>query len=133
MSTQPIRVIVVDDSIIYRKGLSGILQRLPNLQVVAEAENGRSAIEAVERLRPDVVLMDYSMPVLNGLEATREIKARFPDVKVILLTIYDDQETTVAAIKAGASDFVCKDCSIHEIIQAVVNAGTRAGGEDVSV
>ena len=124
MANKPTRVVVVDDNIIYRRGICGIIQAQPDMQVIAEAEDGQAAIEAVDELRPDVVLMDYSMPVLDGIEATRVISTKFPDVRVIILTIYDETPVIENARKAGAVDCICKDCSAQEIIQAIMVAGT---------
>ena len=87
-----IKVLLAEDHTIVRKGIRSLLDNEADIEVVGEAENGRDAIEKTEELLPDVVLMDYTMPILNGLEATRQIKKRFPDVKIVILTMHADEE-----------------------------------------
>jgi len=123
MAATPLRIVVVDDSPLYRKTICGILQRKENLQVVAEAEDGLAGVQAVEKHRPDVVLMDISMPVLDGFDATWIIKAKFPDVRVIVLTMHDVESISEAACKAGACCCLNKACSPKEIFQAIMTAG----------
>jgi two-component system nitrate/nitrite response regulator NarL len=94
-----------------------------NLEVVAKAEDGLAAIQAVERHRPDIVLMDISLQVINGLDAAWVIRSRFPGVKVILLTIHDLKLASEAASKAGACCCLDKGCSPNELIQAILAAG----------
>ena len=89
MASTPLRIVVVDDSPLYRGTICNMLEKQPNLQVVAEAEDGLYAVQAVEKHKPDVVLMDVSMPVLNGIDATWIIKSKFPDVRVIVLSMHD--------------------------------------------
>lgn len=125
MTTKPIRVIVVDDSLLFRQAIIRLLQRNPNFQVVAEPEDGLSAVQAVEKLRPEVVLMDISMPVLNGLDATWIIKSKFPDIKVIILTMHDEEAIAEAARNAGACCWINKGCPSAEIVNAIMAAGNR--------
>ena len=119
MAATPIRIVVVDDSPLYRGVVCNMLEKQPNLQVVAEAEDGLEAIQAVEKHRPDVVLMDVSMPVLNGIDATWIIKSKFPNVRVIVLSMHDVESISEAACKAGACWCLNKECSPNEIIQAI--------------
>jgi two-component system, NarL family, nitrate/nitrite response regulator NarL len=119
----PLRIVVVDDSPQYRRVICNLLEKQPNMQVVAEAEDGLYAVQAVEKHRPDVVLMDVSMPVLNGIDATWIIKSKFPDVRVIVLTMHEVATTSEAAFKAGAFWCLDKECSPNEIIRAVRTAG----------
>ena len=120
MAATPIRIVIVDDSQIYRKAICGILQKENNLQVVAEAEDGLAAIQAVEKHRPGIVLMDISMLVLSGFDATRIITTNFPDTKVIVLTMNTDEIFSDRAYKAGACHFLAKDCGKEKLFSAVV-------------
>jgi DNA-binding NarL/FixJ family response regulator len=119
MPAIPVRVVVADDSLVYRRALCSILQKTASLQVVAEAEHGRAAIQAVEEHRPDVVLMDISMPVLDGIEATRIIKSQFPDTRVLILTMNTDKSFSDRACQAGASGFLGKDCAKERLLGAI--------------
>lgn len=123
MASTPLRIIVVDDSPLYRGTICSMLAKEPNLQVIAEAEDGLFAVQAVEKHKPDVVLMDVSMPVLNGIDATWIIKSKFPDVRVIVLSMHDLESISEAACKAGACWCLSKGCSSNEIIQAITTAG----------
>jgi len=114
-----IRVLVVDDQELVRAGFIMILNTQDDIDVVGEAPNGSDAVEAVRRLRPDVVLMDIRMPVMDGLEATRILKARNIDLRVLILTTFDPDEYVYKALKAGASGFVLKDIPPHELLAAV--------------
>ena len=119
----PLRIVVVDDSPLYRGVVCNMLEKHPNLQVVAEAGDGHAAVQAVEEHEPDVVLMDVSMPILNGIDATRIIKYKFPDVRVIILSMHDVESISEAACKAGACWCLNKECSPKEIIEAIMTAG----------
>ena len=114
-----IRIGIVGDNELFRSLLHSSLDRLPNLKVVAEAENGAEAIAMVEYLHPDVILMDISMPVLGGIEATRTISSRFPDTKVIILTMHSDQTYADTALQAGACRFLTKDCAREMLLDAI--------------
>jgi|GEM_PF-776503 len=103
-----IRIMVVDDHRMMRKGLSAILAKQPDIQIVAEAENGKQAVEKANRFQPDVILMDVSMPVMNGIEATRQIKELWPATRVIALSMYDETDIHVAMIQAGAATYLNK-------------------------
>jgi DNA-binding NarL/FixJ family response regulator len=114
-----IRVLVADDHTILRKGLCSLLEGKPDIEVVGEAEDGREAVEKVEALLPDVVLMDITMPRLNGLEATRQIKRLFPKVKIVALTMYTNEEYIQQFLQAGASGYVVKQAAPAELISAI--------------
>jgi DNA-binding NarL/FixJ family response regulator len=114
-----IRVLVVDDQELVRAGFLMILNTQDDIDVVGEARNGSEAVEAVGRLRADVVLMDIRMPIMDGLEATRILKARNPDLRVLILTTFDPDEYVYNALKAGASGFVLKDIPPNELLAAV--------------
>jgi DNA-binding NarL/FixJ family response regulator len=114
-----IRVLLAENHTIVRKGLSALLADEPDIQVVGEAQDGREALRQVEALRPDVVLMDISMPGLNGLEATRQIARRYVGVRVVMLTMHTDEEYILEALKAGASGYLLKEAAPEELVLAV--------------
>jgi DNA-binding NarL/FixJ family response regulator len=125
MAATPVRIVVVDDSPLYRGTIRKMLEEQPNMQVVAEAGDGVYAIQAVKTHRPDVVLMDLTLPVLDGIQATRRIKSEFPNVRVIVLTIHCRELISGAAYGAGASRCLTKGCSSKDIIHAIMTAGIR--------
>lgn len=114
-----IRVLVVDDQMMVREGLSVLLNAMPGIEVIGEAVNGREAIAQVAALRPDVILMDIRMPEMNGIEATREIVASDADAKVLVLTTFDLDEYVYEALRAGASGFLLKDASARQLADGV--------------
>ncbi len=109
MEITPIRILVVDDHAIVREGLTKILSQEPDFQIVGEAADGASALTVVERLRPDIVLLDLRMPGGDGIEVCRSITTRFPEVRVIILTAFLDSDTINRCILAGAKGYVVKD------------------------
>jgi DNA-binding NarL/FixJ family response regulator len=120
-----IRVLICDDQGVVCEGLRAILSTAPNIAVVALARHGAEAIERIAATRPDVVLMDLKMPVMDGVRATREIRSRFPAVRVLVLTTYDADEWLFEAVRAGASGYLLKDSPRDVLIAAV--EGTAAG------
>jgi DNA-binding NarL/FixJ family response regulator len=114
-------VVLIDDQALVRAGLRTLLERDPDINVVGEADNGRSGIALVEKTRPDVVLMDIRMPVMDGIEATLQIvqRADFSRTRVIVLTTFDEDEHIYAAIRAGAAGYLLKDSSPEELRHAV--------------
>ncbi len=114
-----IRVAIVDDQALMRDGFAMILDAQPDIDVVGDAENGRLGVELCQRTRPDVVLMDVRMPVLDGIEATRLIAADGADTKVLVLTTFDLDEYVFAAMRAGASGYLLKDTPAKELVAAV--------------
>ena len=124
---QRIRVLIVDDHAILRQALRQLLEGQPEVEVVGDAGSGREAIAATEKLLPDVVLMDMVMPGLTGLEATRQIRKRFPKTRVLILTGYMEDEQIIGALRAGASGYVVKKSDTEELllgIQAVQRGNT---------
>jgi DNA-binding NarL/FixJ family response regulator len=119
------RVLLAEDHTIVRKGLRSLLDKETGIKVVGEAEDGREAIAKAEELHPDVVVMDIAMPGLNGLEATRQIKKRFPDMKIIILTMHTNEEYVLQTLKAGASGYLVKKAAPAELISAInaINKG----------
>jgi two-component system, NarL family, response regulator LiaR len=104
-----IRVLICDDQDVVREGLRTILSTVPGIEVVALGENGARAVELFERHKPDIVLMDLNMPGVNGIQATRQIREKHPDAKVLALTTYDADEWVLDAIRAGAAGYLLKD------------------------
>lgn len=120
-----IQILLVDDHKIFRQGLRGILAGSADVTVVGEAEDGRSALAQVVKLRPDVVIMDVGMPNLNGIEATRDLKRDVPRVRVIALSMHVDEKFVAEMLRAGAVGYLCKKCDADELLVAIrtVNAG----------
>ena len=114
-----IRVALVDDQAMVRAGFRMILETEPGVTVVGEAGDGREAIDLVARANPDVVLMDVRMPNMDGIEATREITARHPEARVLMLTTFDLDDYVYAALRAGASGFLLKDAPAEQLVNAV--------------
>ncbi len=114
-----IKVLLAEDHTIVRKGIRSLLDAEAGIDVVGEAENGRDAVEKAENLQPDIVLMDHAMPILNGLEATRQIKKWFPEIKILILTMHTNEEYIFQFLQAGASGYLVKQTAPSELISAV--------------
>ena len=114
-----IKVMIVDDQALARDGLELIVGASPDIEVIGTADNGANALAKLETLVPDVVLMDLKMPVLNGVQATRRICEKFPEIKILVLTTFDADEWVVDAIRAGASGYLLKDSPRQEIVSAI--------------
>jgi DNA-binding NarL/FixJ family response regulator len=114
-----IRVLLVDDQTLVRQGIRLLLEIEPDIQVVGQAANGREAIQQAEALHPEVVLMDVRMPEMDGVAATRELSVRFPEIGVIILTTFEDNEIVFEGLKAGARGYLLKDISSEEMAEAV--------------
>lgn len=121
----PVKILLCDDQAVIRDGLEMLLNLEKDIQVIATAQDGAEAVELAAQKKPDLILMDLKMPGTNGIEATRQIHARFPDIKVLVLTTYDDDEWVFDAIRAGASGYLLKDTPREKIIEAI--RGTVAG------
>lgn len=123
MST--IRIMLAEDHAVVREGTRNLLELEPDFEVVGEAATGVEAVEVAGREHPDVAILDIGMPEMNGIEATRQIKARWPDINVLVLTAYDDDEYVFAFVEAGAAGYLLKDVPAEEVIRAVraVHAG----------
>jgi DNA-binding NarL/FixJ family response regulator len=116
-----IRVLICDDQAIARHGLQMILSTAPDVQIVGQAENGQAALDLIAQTNPDLVLMDLKMPKLNGVQATRLIKQRFPAVRVLVLTTYDADEWVFDAVRAGANGYLLKDTPPSQLLAAIRN------------
>lgn len=116
---EKIRVMVVDDHPAFRDGLSRLLQEENDLEVVGQAEDGEQAVELAHNLKPQVIIMDVSIPKLDGIEAARQIKNGVPESAVLLISAYGDQSYILAALRVGAAGFLTKDAPIEELIKAV--------------
>jgi DNA-binding NarL/FixJ family response regulator len=114
-----IRILLVDDQALFREGLRTLLSIQPELEIVGEAGNGEEAIRQAAALQPDVVLMDLQMPVLDGPAATRQLKARQPGMKVIILTTFDDDESVFEGLRAGAVGYLLKDTPSAKLVEAI--------------
>lgn len=114
-----IRILLADDHIVVREGIRYLLESNDNITVVGEVSNGRDAIQKAGDLKPDIVVMDISMPILNGIEATRAIMQQFPKVKVLVLTMYEDRETVRQILKSGAAGCLMKKSAASELFFAI--------------
>jgi DNA-binding NarL/FixJ family response regulator len=116
---ETLRVLVCDDHALFRRGLQMVLEQEPDLELVGEAADGEEVVVRAQELMPDVILMDVRMPRMSGIEAAREIKEALPHVKILMLTISDDEADLYEAIKAGASGYLLKEIPIEEVAQAI--------------
>jgi len=117
--SERIRILLADDHTLLRNGIRALLKDQPDMVVVGEAEDGREAVQMVDKLSPNVVLMDISMPSLNGLEATRQIKREHPEVNVLVLTMYDQEEYFRQVLEVGASGYIIKRAAVSELVAAI--------------
>lgn len=114
-------IVLADDHTILRQGLRALLTADPSFEIVGEARDGREAVRCVEKLGPDLLLMDLSMPRMSGMDAIREIKKRYPETKIIALTVHKTEEYLLTTLQAGADGFVLKDATHDELIMAIKN------------
>jgi DNA-binding NarL/FixJ family response regulator len=128
MTGSPVRVLLVDDQALFREALATLLEVRTEIQVVGEAANGAEALDRVADLRPDVVLMDLHMPVLDGIGATLRLRVEHPEVRVLALTTFDDDADVFAALRAGAVGYLLKDVSSDRLVEGLLAA---ARGESV--
>ncbi|MGB7581190.1 MAG: response regulator transcription factor [Sedimentisphaerales bacterium] len=115
----PTRILLVDDHAIIRQGLSSLLEKQPDIEVVGGVEDGRQAVDTVRQLAPDLVIMDISMPNLNGIDAARKIAEEISGVKIIALSIHSSRRFVAEMLKAGASGYILKDCLFDELMEAI--------------
>lgn len=119
MTQSHIRLLLVDDHMLVLDGLQARLAMEQHIEIVGTANNGEEALVAARALQPDVVIMDVSMPVLNGIEAAQRFKAEMPDIRILMLSMHDDREYILSLIQSGASGYVLKDVSSNELINAI--------------
>ncbi len=123
-TTQVIRVLLADDHELVRDGIRARLQKEPGLEIVGEATNGQEAVALARSLRPDVLLMDVSMPVMNGLEAASQIRECEPNVAMLILSVYDNPEYVRGVVQAGARGYILKDISAAEMLTAITSVAS---------
>ena len=114
-----LRIVLADDHRLFREGLRNMLQREQDLEILPDAPDGRTAVRLAGELNPDVILMDVTMPDLNGIEATRQIRSSHPDVKVLGLSMHADRQFVTEILSAGASGYLLKDCPCQELVAAI--------------
>jgi len=114
-----IRILVADDHGILRQGIASLIEKQDDMEVVGEADNGLHAVEIARQLRPDVVIMDVTMPVLNGIEATRQIKEELPETKVLALSVHANREFVLDMVRAGVSGYMVKECVLDDLVRAI--------------
>lgn len=122
MNEQIIRILVVDDHVIFREGLAALLNAAPNITVIGEAGTGADAVASAAALAPDIILMDIQMPDMNGIDATRRILAAHPEMRVIMLTMLEDDDSLFAAMRAGARGYILKGADKAEVLRTVAAA-----------
>jgi DNA-binding NarL/FixJ family response regulator len=116
---EPIRVLIADDHTLYREGVRGMLRSVPGMEVAGEAGNGDEVIAKAEQLQPDIILMDIKMPGVNGVEATRRVLHTSPHIGILVVTMFDDDESVFAAMRAGARGYLLKDADLDELVRAI--------------
>jgi DNA-binding NarL/FixJ family response regulator len=131
---EPIRVLIADDHPLFRDGMRGLLDSVADTEVVGEATTGEEAVELSEKLQPDIILMDIKMPGINGIEATREILHTSPHIGVLVVTMFEDEDSVFAAMRAGARGYLLKDAKGEEVLRAIkaVNDGEAIFGPGVA-
>lgn len=129
-----IRIVVADDHQLFREGLVNLLEGDDAIQVIGEAENGKDAIEKVFELKPDILLTDIAMPEMNGMEATRHLKKRLPEVKIIALSMHSDKQFVKGMLEAGTDAYLLKNCTHQQLLEAVhsVYNGKKYLSEDIT-
>jgi two-component system response regulator NreC len=114
-----IKIMVVDEHRILREGLSTLIAKQQDMEIIGEATDGREALELLKKLSPDLILMDVTMPNLNGIEATRKIKSKNPEIEIIALSLHSDRRYVLGMIDAGASGYLLKECAFEELVRAI--------------
>ena len=114
-----LKILLADDHKIMREGLRSLIEKQPGMEVVAESDNGRTALRLTRKLKPDVIVMDINMPDMNGIDATRQIVSEFPDAKVIAFSMHSDRQFVVEMLKAGVSGYLLKDAAFEELANAI--------------
>lgn len=120
---KPLRVLIADDHPLFRHGMTGLLSTQPDIEVVGEATTGEEAVARAEELQPDVVLMDIKMPGISGIEATRRILADHPSIRILMVTMFEDDASVFTAMRAGARGYVLKDAAKDDVLGAIRAVG----------
>ena len=121
---EPLRVLIADDHPLFRKGMRALLTATPGTEVVGEATTGQEAIELAAALQPDVILMDLQMPGINGIEATRQILHTSPNIRILVVTLFEDDASIFTALRAGARGYILKDAQEEEMLRAIRAVGS---------
>lgn len=134
MTISTIRIIIADDHTLLRDGLRALFASVPDIEVIGEAESGADAISKAEQLQPDVILMDIQMPGINGIQATRQIVSKQPEIGVIVVTMYKDDDSVFAAMRAGARGYILKGADQDEMLRAIraVASGEALFGPEIA-
>ncbi|MHB9141409.1 MAG: response regulator [Paludibacter sp.] len=114
-----IRILIADDHQLFREGIVNLLSASPQIEIVAQAENGQEAIEKAKKLKPDIVIMDLSIPVMNGVDATRILHKELPEIRVLALSMHADKHYIKEALEAGVSGYLFKNCTYDQLIEAI--------------
>lgn len=114
-----IRILIADDHQLFREGIANLLSASPKIEIVAQAKNGQEAIEKAKNLEPDIVIMDLSMPVINGVDATLILHKELPEIRVLVLSMHCDKHYIKEALEAGAYGYLCKDCTYDQLIEGI--------------
>ena len=122
-----IRILITDDHQLFREGIANLLSASPLIEIVAQAENGQEAIKKAKELKPDIVIMDLSLPIINGVDATRILQKELPDTKVLVLSMHVEKNYIKEALESGAYGYLFKDCTYDQLIEAIitVNQGKK--------
>lgn len=131
---EKIKVVLADDHLVVRSGIKNLLENEGDIAVIGEASNGEEALQAVEKLRPDLLIIDIRMPVMNGLEATHKLTNSSPDSKVLILSMHDDEDYILQSVESGASGYLLKDTSKEEFLKAIktIHQGGKYFSGDIS-
>lgn len=116
---ETIKILLVDDHTIVRQGIRALLESVPEIEVIGEAENGKTAVEMAESLRPDIMIIDISLPLLNGLEVTRRVRRSVPECKILVLTMHENEMYVSQILRTGASGYLVKKTAVSELILAI--------------
>lgn len=129
-----IKILVVDDHQLFREGLVNLLFSTPDIEVIAQAENGEDAIKKARHFKPEVILIDIAMPKMNGIEATRELKKEMPEIKIIAVSMHSDKQYVKGILEAGADGYLLKNCTYRQLTDAIktVYSGKKFLSEDIT-
>ena len=129
-----IKILIADDHQLFREGLANLLASAPDIEVIAQAKDGKDAMEKTLELKPDVVLIDIGMPQMNGIEATRQLKKEMPEVKIIAVSMHSDRQYVKGILEAGADGYLLKNCTYHQLTDAIksVHSGKKILSDDIT-